>query len=75
LLRKRRTRLQLSHFQILAQVGQGGYGQVFLCKKKDTGEICALKKMSKKSIYGQNEVREGKESERREREEYTTQHG
>jgi hypothetical protein len=30
-LRKRRTRLRVSQFQIHAQVGQGGYGQVGYC--------------------------------------------
>ena len=28
-LRKRRTRMKVDQFQILSQVGQGGYGQVF----------------------------------------------
>jgi len=56
-LRKRRTRIRLSQFQIITQVGQGGYGQVFLAKKRDTGETCALKKMSKTVLEKLNEVR------------------
>ncbi|KAF5256163.1 hypothetical protein FOXYS1_13377, partial [Fusarium oxysporum] len=32
-LRKRRVRLRHGDFQILTQVGQGGYGQVFLAQK------------------------------------------
>ncbi|ORY04799.1 kinase-like protein [Basidiobolus meristosporus CBS 931.73] len=55
-LRKRRTRTRVTHFHILTQVGQGGYGQVFLARKKDTGEICALKKMNKKLLYRHNEI-------------------
>ena len=56
-LRKRRTRLRQGDFQILTQVGQGGYGQVFLASKKDTKEVCALKVMSKKLLFKLDEVR------------------
>ena len=56
-LRKRRTRLKHGDFQILTQVGQGGYGQVYLAAKKDTREVCALKVMSKKLLFKLDEVR------------------
>jgi cell cycle protein kinase DBF2 len=56
-LRKRRTRLRHGDFQILTQVGQGGYGQVFLATKKDTKEVCALKIMSKKLLFKLDEIR------------------
>lgn len=56
-LRKRRTRLHHGDFQILTQVGQGGYGQVFLAAKKDTREVCALKVMSKKLLFKLDEIR------------------
>ncbi|RFU73763.1 serine threonine- kinase sid2 [Trichoderma arundinaceum] len=56
-LRKRRIRLKQGDFQILTQVGQGGYGQVFLAQKKDTREVCALKVMSKKLLFKLDEVR------------------
>ncbi|KAH6570245.1 hypothetical protein BASA60_007849 [Batrachochytrium salamandrivorans] len=55
-LRKRRTRMRISHFQIVKQVGQGGYGQVFLAKKKDTSELCALKRMNKKLLMRMGEI-------------------
>jgi hypothetical protein len=45
-LRKRRTKTKCNDFSILSQIGQGGYGQVFLARKKDTNEIVALKKMN-----------------------------
>ncbi|EJT98976.1 AGC/NDR protein kinase [Dacryopinax primogenitus] len=57
LLRRRRTRLRVEHFRIVAQVGQGGYGEVFLARKVDSGEICALKKMRKKTLQKMDEVR------------------
>lgn len=56
-LRKRRVRLRHGDFQILTQVGQGGYGQVFLAQKKDTREVCALKIMSKKLLFKLDEIR------------------
>ncbi|GAB1206661.1 hypothetical protein APSETT445_005355 [Aspergillus pseudonomiae] len=56
-LRKRRTRLRQHDFQILTQVGQGGYGQVYLAQKKDTREVCALKVMSKKLLFKLDEIR------------------
>ncbi|KAK6956346.1 hypothetical protein Daesc_001623 [Daldinia eschscholtzii] len=56
-LRKRRIRLRQGDFQILTQVGQGGYGQVFLAQKKDTKEVCALKVMNKKLLFKLDEIR------------------
>lgn len=57
LLRKRRTKLQLAQFHIITQVGQGGYGEVFLARKRETGEICALKKLKKRVLVKMNEVK------------------
>ncbi|KAI7564205.1 kinase-like protein, partial [Hortaea werneckii] len=56
-LRQRRTRMKHGDFQMLTQIGQGGYGQVYLASKKDTREICALKVMSKKLLYKLDEIR------------------
>ncbi|KAF9424171.1 hypothetical protein BGZ94_008066 [Podila epigama] len=55
-LRQRRTRTKAVQFQILTQVGQGGFGEVFLARKTDTNELCALKRMSKKHLHLQDEV-------------------
>ncbi|KAG2034348.1 AGC/NDR protein kinase [Suillus americanus] len=57
ILRKRRAKLRVEQFHIIAQVGQGGYGEVFLARKQDTGEICALKKMKKRILFKMDEVR------------------
>ncbi|ODN78088.1 AGC/NDR/NDR-UNCLASSIFIED protein kinase [Cryptococcus wingfieldii CBS 7118] len=57
LLRKRRTKLRIDQFRIIAQVGQGGYGSVYLARKADTGEICALKKMRKGTLAKMDEVK------------------
>lgn len=55
-LRKRRTKLRVEQFHIIAQVGQGGYGEVYLARKIETGEVCALKKMRKRTLHKMDEV-------------------
>jgi serine/threonine protein kinase len=55
-LRLRRVRTSLKEFTILARLGKGGYGQVYLCRKVDTGEILALKQMKKSRFTDKNEV-------------------
>lgn len=56
LLRRRRTRLKVNQFHIIAQVGQGGYGEVYLARKQDSGEVCALKKMRKRTLHKMDEA-------------------
>lgn len=56
-LRKRRTKLRLASFHIITQVGQGGYGEVFLARKRETGEVCALKRLRKRVLVKMDEVR------------------
>lgn len=56
LLRKRRAKLRVDQFHIIAQVGQGGYGEVYLARRIETGEVCALKKMKKKTLHKMDEV-------------------
>jgi len=57
ILRRRRAKLRVDQFHIIAQVGQGGYGEVFLARKQETGQICALKKMRKRTLAKMDEVR------------------
>ncbi|KAF5106277.1 hypothetical protein DV453_004065 [Geotrichum candidum] len=57
LLRKRRIKLKYGDFKILTQVGQGGYGQVYLAKKSDSKEVCALKVLNKKLLLKLDEIR------------------
>lgn len=57
LLRKRRLKPKHKDFEMITQVGQGGYGQVFLARKKDTREICALKVLNKKLLVKLDETK------------------
>ncbi|GAA6029026.1 hypothetical protein JCM8097_001558 [Rhodosporidiobolus ruineniae] len=57
LLRKRRTKLKLEAFHIVTQVGQGGYGEVYLARHKETNQVVALKKMKKRTLAKMDEIR------------------
>lgn len=56
MLRKRRTKLKLDQFHILTQVGQGGYGEVYLAKHKESHQVVALKKLRKRTLLKMDEV-------------------
>jgi hypothetical protein len=55
-LRLRRRRTAVNDFAILALLGRGGYGEVYLCRKIDTGEVLALKRMKKSRFTEKNDV-------------------
>ncbi|CCD25904.2 serine/threonine-protein kinase DBF2 NDAI_0G01280 [Naumovozyma dairenensis CBS 421] len=55
-LRKRRLKPKHKDFEMITQVGQGGYGQVYLARKRDTNEVCALKILNKKLLFKLNET-------------------
>ena len=55
-LRKRRLKPKHKDFEMITQVGQGGYGQVYLARKRDTKEVCALKILNKKLLFKLNET-------------------
>jgi len=49
-LRRRRKRIRVSDFTVLKMIGKGGYGEVYLVRKKDSSELLALKRISKEFI-------------------------
>lgn len=55
-LRKRRLKPRNNDFEMITQVGQGGYGQVYLARKRDTKEVCALKILNKSLLFKLNET-------------------
>jgi len=54
-LRNKRAGMKLKEFKILTQIGKGGFGQVFLATKKDTGDIVTLKRIKKSSYEWANQ--------------------
>eukprot|EP01127_Copromyxa_protea_P020363 TRINITY_DN6816_c0_g1_i1.p1 TRINITY_DN6816_c0_g1~~TRINITY_DN6816_c0_g1_i1.p1 ORF type:complete len:550 (-),score=83.23 TRINITY_DN6816_c0_g1_i1:77-1726(-) len=56
LLRRKRLRMSKNDFELLAILGKGGFGEVYLSRKRDTGEILALKKIPKARFVQQNDV-------------------
>ena len=47
--------LSITDFRFISQIGQGGYGVVYLMATK-SGEILAVKKMDKKMLFLQEEI-------------------
>jgi cell cycle protein kinase DBF2 len=56
-LRQRRRKMRLGEFQILALLGKGAFGAVYLARKRDTGEVVAVKKISKQQYDASNKDR------------------
>lgn len=55
-MRAARKRLSCDDFVPLRVIGRGAFGQVRLVKKRDTGEILAMKTMIKKAMVVKNQV-------------------
>eukprot|EP01133_Synstelium_polycarpum_P015718 gene15718-18674_t len=54
-LRNKRAGMKLKDFKILTQIGKGGFGQVYLAVKKDTGDVVTLKRIKKQSYQWANQ--------------------
>lgn len=55
-MRHQRKRLAVQDFQPLAVIGRGAFGEVRLVRKKDTGEVFALKSLEKRHMVLKNQV-------------------
>lgn len=55
-LRGRRRRLGADDFQTLSIIGRGAFGEVLLCRQKDTGQVLAMKKLKKTEMLGKHQV-------------------
>jgi hypothetical protein len=44
-------------FEILDTIGEGSFGRVFKCKKKDNGQILALKVMRKQYLINNHQIK------------------
>eukprot|EP00735_Rhodelphis_limneticus_P008517 TRINITY_DN2155_c0_g1::TRINITY_DN2155_c0_g1_i1::g.12753::m.12753 TRINITY_DN2155_c0_g1::TRINITY_DN2155_c0_g1_i1::g.12753 ORF type:complete len:456 (-),score=146.91,sp/P54644/KRAC_DICDI/44.54/1e-132,Pkinase/PF00069.20/1.9e-75,Pkinase_Tyr/PF07714.12/9.4e-36,PH/PF00169.24/1.3e-23,PH_11/PF15413.1/1.1e-08,PH_3/PF14593.1/1e-05,PH_3/PF14593.1/1.6e+02,Kinase-like/PF14531.1/19,Kinase-like/PF14531.1/3.4e-05,Pkinase_C/PF00433.19/1.4e-05,PH_9/PF15410.1/9.9e-05,PH_9/PF15410.1/4.6e+03,PH_8/PF15409.1/0.00068,PH len=49
-------RIGLIDFDILSVLGKGSFGKVLLVKKKNSGELLAMKVLKKESVIKQNEI-------------------
>lgn len=49
-------RIGLKDFEFVRKIGQGGFGAVWVARKKDTGEALALKVVNKSLIWKKNKV-------------------
>ncbi|KAN0027699.1 hypothetical protein ACTFIV_000991 [Dictyostelium citrinum] len=53
---KKSEKVGVADFELLNLVGKGSFGKVIQVRKKDTGEVYAMKVLSKKHIVEHNEV-------------------
>ncbi len=52
----RRKKLTARDFEPIAIIGRGAFGEVRVCKWKETGEVVAMKKMNKSEMEYKNQV-------------------
>eukprot|EP00929_Paragymnodinium_shiwhaense_P024977 TRINITY_DN15218_c0_g1_i1.p1 TRINITY_DN15218_c0_g1~~TRINITY_DN15218_c0_g1_i1.p1 ORF type:complete len:643 (+),score=139.29 TRINITY_DN15218_c0_g1_i1:86-2014(+) len=55
-LRQSRSNVKMDDFDILKVIGVGAFGMVRLCRKKETGEVFALKQMKKSEMVSKNKL-------------------
>lgn len=55
-IRRKRNPMTIAHFQIIRQIGQGSFGQVFLVRKRGDGRLYAMKKLAKKDMIYKRQV-------------------
>jgi len=48
--------LTVKDFEPLSIIGRGAFGEVRICKIKETGEVVAMKKMKKSEMVYKNQV-------------------
>ena len=57
LLRKSRQKMTITDFESISIIGKGAYGEVRVCRVKETGEIVAMKKLKKTEMKSKNQVK------------------
>lgn len=55
-LRESRKQVTIADFEFIKVIGSGAFGIVRLCREKDTGEVFAMKQMSKSEMVYKNQV-------------------
>jgi serine/threonine kinase 38 len=54
--RKMRKKIGVKDFEPLSIIGRGAFGEVRICRYKETGEVVAMKKMKKSEMLYKNQV-------------------
>ncbi|OMJ82702.1 hypothetical protein SteCoe_16524 [Stentor coeruleus] len=55
-MRMRRKQMTVFDFESIAIIGKGAFGEVRVVRNKETGEVLAMKKMSKREMICKNQV-------------------
>jgi serine/threonine kinase 38 len=54
--RKARKRITIFEYEPLDIIGRGAFGEVRICRNKESGEVVAIKKMKKKEMLIKNQI-------------------
>lgn len=52
------SKVTLGDFELLKVIGRGTYGKVMQVRRKDTGEIFAMKVLKKENIFARNDPKD-----------------
>ena len=52
--RKQRKKISLGDFEPLSIIGRGAFGEVRICRHRESGEVVAMKKMKKAEMIQKN---------------------
>jgi serine/threonine kinase 38 len=55
-LRLTRRKMTIREFESIEIIGRGAFGEVRVCRHKETGEIVAIKKMKKDDMHAKNQI-------------------
>ena len=47
--------VSIQDFELVKPISKGAYGRVFLARKKNTGDLYAIKVMNKRELYRKNQ--------------------
>jgi len=56
IITNRRKKITVKDFEPLSIIGRGAFGEVRICRYKETGEVIAMKKMKKSEMLYKNQV-------------------
>lgn len=56
LLRESRKKMSVFDYEPLSIIGKGAFGEVRVCREKETGEIVAIKKLKKEEMLKKNQI-------------------